>query len=126
MARPLIPDDLWRSLEPNLPLSRPYPKGGRPVVHDRDVLTGIVFVLKTGINWGDLPEEMGCGCGMTCFRRLRKWHEIGVWQKIRRMLESQLPYAPRVDWERADVDVRRKRVSRGASAGSHPVFEGDN
>ncbi len=66
MARPLVPDDLWAAIEPLLPPERPKPKGGRPRLADRAALTGILFVLKTGIPWEDLPQEMGCGSGMTC------------------------------------------------------------
>jgi hypothetical protein len=56
---------------PLLPLESPKPQGGRPRVPDRVCRTGIVFVLKTGIQWELLPQEMGCGSGMTCWRRLR-------------------------------------------------------
>jgi transposase len=109
MARQIISDELWCFVEPHLPVRRPHPKGGRPTVRDRDVLTGIVFVLKTGISWEDLPDEMGCGCGMTCFRRLRSWHQCGVWQRIQPILESRLQHSDRVDWDRANLDVQRKR-----------------
>src|SRR5438128_11999096 len=72
MARPLVSDELWEALRPLLPPPKPrrfrYP--GRKPVDDRKALTGILFVLKTGIPWEDLPWEMGCGCGMTCWRRL--------------------------------------------------------
>jgi transposase len=73
MAKPLVPDDVWAAIAPLLPPARPQPKGGRPPVPDRAALTGIIFVLKTGIQWEDLPTEMGCGSGMTCWRRLRDW-----------------------------------------------------
>jgi transposase len=109
MAKKLIPDEIWALVEPHLPPPPPRPRGGRPTVRDRAVLTGIVFVLKTGISWDDLPDEMGCGCGMTCFRRLRDWHQNGIWQRIRPILQNGLQYQDQVDWERADVDVRPKR-----------------
>ena len=73
MAKPLVSDELWAVIEPELPPEPAKPKGGRPRVPDRAALTGILFVLKTGIQWEDLPHEMGCGCGMTCWRRLRDW-----------------------------------------------------
>src|SRR5215831_8258371 len=57
----------WPS--PLFPMNFRYP--GRKPVDDRKALTGILFVLKTGIPWEDLPVEMGCGCGMTCWRRLQ-------------------------------------------------------
>jgi transposase len=72
MAKPLIDDALWSVIEPLLPPPKPRRKDhpGRRPVDPRRCLTGIVFVLKTGIPWEDLPAEMGV-CGMTCWRRLR-------------------------------------------------------
>ena len=65
----LVSDELWKQIEPLLPLLQPpSPKGGRPRVGHRAALTGILFVLKTGIPWQDLPTEMGCGSGSTCSR----------------------------------------------------------
>jgi transposase len=66
MAKPLLPDELWEIIEPVLPKWTPDPRGGRPRLADRKALTGILFVLKTGLPWEDLPHEMGCGSGMTC------------------------------------------------------------
>lgn len=123
MAKRLITDDLWQLLEPHLPPRQPHPKGGRPTVRDRDVLTGIVFVLKTGISWDDLPDEMGCGCGMTCFRRLRAWHRSGIWPRIQPILENRLQYSDRVDWERANLDVQPKRSPRRQHQNREPVPE---
>ena len=71
MAKPLLPDELWVLIQPLIPPHPPQPKGGRPFLDDRKVLTGIIFILKTGLPWEDLPQEMGCGCGMTCWNRLR-------------------------------------------------------
>jgi len=79
MAKPLLSDELWALIEPVLPRWTPSPKGGQPRLDDRKALTGILFVLKTGIPWEDLPYEMGCGCGMTCWRRLRDWQADGTW-----------------------------------------------
>ena len=78
MSKPLVSDELWEVIAPLLPAKRPNPKGGRPPVADRAALTGIIFVLKTGIPWELLPQEMGCGSGVTCWRRLRDWQEAGV------------------------------------------------
>src|SRR5512133_2069508 len=77
MAKPLLPDELWEVIEPLLPQWTPSPKGGQPPVTDRAALTGVLFMLKTGLPWEDLPCEMNCGCGMTCWRRLRDWQADG-------------------------------------------------
>ena len=82
MSKPLVSDEFWELVQPLLPPQPPKPKGGRPRIPDRQVLSGILFVLKTGIGWEDLPKEMDCGSGMTCWRRLRDWHQSGVWERI--------------------------------------------
>ena len=84
MARKLVPDALWNLIGPLLPPDPPrrYRYPGRKRTPNRQCLTGILFVLKTGIQWEDLPQEMGCGCGMTCWRRLRDWEEAGVWDNV--------------------------------------------
>jgi len=77
-------------------------------------LTGILFVLKTGIGWEYLPQEMGCGSGMTCWRRLRDWQQAAVWQKLHRVLLAKLRAADRIDWRRAVVDSATIRAVGGA------------
>ena len=104
MAQPLVTDDLWAAVEPRCPKRQPRPKGGRPPVDDRQALTGILFVLKTGIPWEYLPPEMGCGSGMTCWRRLRDWQAAGVWDGLHRRLLNRLRGADQIDWSRAVVD----------------------
>jgi transposase len=104
MAKQLISDELWAICEPLIPPLVRSPKGGRPPVGNREALTGIVFVLKTGIAWEDLPQEMGCGCGMTCWRRLAAWQEAGVWEELHWVLLDRLHAADRIGWSRAIVD----------------------
>ncbi|CBW76935.1 Transposase (plasmid) [Mycetohabitans rhizoxinica HKI 454] len=83
MARRKISNELWAVLEPLIPAFTPSPKGGRRrTVDDRAALNGIVYVLHTGIAWEDLPQELGFGSGMTCWRRLRHWQAAGVWSKL--------------------------------------------
>ena len=106
MSKPLLPDDLWKVVEPLLPPEPPKPKGGRPRVPDRAALTGILFVLKSGIPWEMLPREMGCGSGMTCWRRLRDWHQAGVWHRLHRALLERLGQAGQIDWSRASLDAQ--------------------
>ena len=104
MAKELLPDALWARIAPLLPPEPPKPKGGRPRVSDRAALTGILFVLKTGIPWEYLPAEMGCGSGMTCWRRLRDWYQAGVWRRLHQVLLEELAPADRIDWDRAALD----------------------
>ena len=104
MAKPLVTDELWSAIEPLLPLHPPQPKGGRPWVDDRAALTGVVFVLLTGLPWEYLPAEMNCGSGMTCWRRLRDWQAAGVWSELHAVLLDKLEAAKKIDWSRASCD----------------------
>jgi transposase len=112
MAKPLLSDDLWDAIEPLLPRHKLSPKGGRPPVSDRVALNGILFVLKTGIQWEDLPPEMGC-CGMTCWRRLRDFHAAGVWDTLHQLLLDALHEADLIDWSRAVIDSASVRAVGG-------------
>ena len=113
MAKPLVPDELWELVEPLLPPHPPRPKGGRPPLDDRRCLAGILFVLKTGIGWEDLPAEMGCGSGMTCWRRLQDWHRAGVFQRLHEALLAKLRAAGCVDWTNVVVDSASVRAVFG-------------
>jgi transposase len=122
MAKQLVDDALWELIEPLLP-PPPARTGtrGRPRLSDRAALTGILFVLRSGIPWEMLPQEMGCGSGMTCWRRLRDWHRAGVWRKLHQLLLSRLERDGQIDWSRASIDsvsVRAKGAPRKKGAPS--------
>ena len=123
MAREMVTDELWALIEPILPppKRRRFRYPGRKPVENRAALTGIVFVLRTGIPWEDLPKEMGCGCGMTCWRRLRDWQEAGVWDDIHQVLLNQLRQADKLDWSKVCVDSSSVRaVFGGTRSGRTP------
>jgi transposase len=113
--RQLVTDELWEIVEPLLPKEPPKPKGGRPRIDDRAALTGIIFVLKSGIPWEMLPKEMGCGSGITCWRRLQEWQEAGVWERLHRVLLDRLGEAEKIDWERASLDSASIPAKKGAT-----------
>ncbi len=112
MGKPLVSDELWELIRPLLPSPKPrrsrYP--GRKLLSDRRALTGILFVLRSGIPW---PQEMGCGSGMTCWRRLRDWQQAGVWQNLHEFLLAKLRAADQIDWSRALVDSGSVRAVGG-------------
>jgi transposase len=116
MAKALVSDELWAVVQPLVPPEPPKPKGGRPRVPDRAAFTGIVFVLKTGLPWEYLPQEMGCGSGVTCWRRLRAWQRAGVWQRLHHVVLDRLGAAGRIDWSRASADSARIPAKRGAAS----------
>jgi len=104
MAAALVPDALWSLIRPLLPASMPKLQGGRPRVPDRACLTGILFVLRSGIPWRMLPKQLGCGSGMTCWRRLRDWQHAGIWDLTHFVLLNWLSRDGQIDWSRAVVD----------------------
>jgi transposase len=114
MSKPLVSDELWAVVAPLLPPEPPKPKGGRPRVPDRACLAGIIFVLKSGIPWEMLPQELGCGSGMTCWRRLRDWHDAGVWERLHQALLDRLGEADQLDWSRTSLDSASIPAKRGA------------
>src|SRR2546422_10930657 len=115
MAKPLVTDELWAIFEPLIPpVERRYRFPGRKRIDDRDVLTGILFVLQTGIPWEYLPKEMGCGSGMTCWRRLKEWQEAGVWHRVHEVLLAKLNEADLIDWSRAATGSSHVRAFGGA------------
>jgi transposase len=127
MAKPLLSDALWSRLEPLLPPPKPrrfrYP--GRKPLDNRRALTGILFVLKSGIPWEMLPQEMGCGSGMTCWRRLSDWHHAGVWDRLVEILLAELNSADRIDWSRAAIDSGTTRALGGVEdSGPNPTDRG--
>jgi transposase len=84
-------------------------------------LSGIVFVLKTGIPWEDVPAEMGV-CGMTCWKKLHEWHAAGVWDRLLEVLLARLQHAHKIDWSRALLDSASVRaVHGGGDTGLSPV-----
>ena len=125
--KPLVTDALWERLQPLLPPPPPrrFRFPGRKPLDYRKILTGILFVLKTGIAWDDLPAELGCGCGKTCRHYLRVWHRAGVWQKLHALLLAELNGADQIDWERALIDASfAKAPAGGEDTGPNPTDRG--
>ncbi len=113
MAFTLVSDRLWKEIHPLLPPEVPKPKGGRPRVPDRACLTGIVYVLRTGMPWRLVPTELGCGSGVTCWRRLQAWTQAGVWPRIHEKLLALLGRRGRIDASLAVMDSASVRAVLG-------------
>lgn len=125
MARQWVTDELWDGIEPLLPPEPPKPKGGRPRIPDRRCLMGILFVLRTGCIWNDLPAELGCGDGTTCWRRFHAWTEAGLWPAVWQRVLAALGRKGRVDLSRALVDSSSMRaVFGGRTRGQTPQTAG--
>ena len=122
MSAVLLPDALWDLIEPLLPVRPPPPNCGRPRISDRACLTSILFVLRSGIPWQLLPKELGCGSGMTCWRRLRDWHQEGIWDLMHFALLNWLARDGDIDWPRVVVDSCSVRaVCGGTLTGPNPT-----
>ncbi|GGZ35151.1 hypothetical protein GCM10010365_64970 [Streptomyces poonensis] len=112
-SRPwIVSDELWSLIEPLLPEPAPKQVEGRLRVPDRQALCGILFVLHTGIQWEYLPQELGFGSGMTCWRRLAAWNEAGVWDQLHAMLLKKLRSKQKLDWSRAVIVSSHVRAAR--------------
>ena len=116
MPKQIVSDELWEMVEPLIPeVERRTRFPGRKRIDDRKVLTGILFVLQTGIPWEHLPQEMGCGTGMTCWRRLKEWQDQGVWERLHGVLLDRLNQADEIDWSRAAIDSSQVRAVFGGA-----------
>ena len=115
MTNALVDDDLWVQIEPLLPKHRRRDRqyAGRRPIPERAVLTGILFVLRSGIPWNMLPQEMGCGSGTTCWRRLVRWQRAGVWKRLHTVLLNELRRRGQLDLARAVIDSASLRAPRG-------------
>jgi transposase len=113
MAREIVKSELWKKIEPLLPPEKTKGGNGRPPIPNREVFTAIVFVLKTGIPWEDLPQEMGCGCGMSAWRRLEKWQKLGIWEKIHKTFLNELGQEGHIDWKRFLIDSSSIAAPKG-------------
>ena len=115
MAKPLLPDELWVLIQPLIPPHPPQPEGGRPFLDDRKVLNGDHLHPQDRLCPGrSLPQEMGCGCGMTCWNCLRDWQAAGVLDLTPRIVEENPPsLRTGIHFERFIVDTepcpRRRR-----------------
>ena len=115
MAKPILDDKLWSLIEPLLPppKKRRRRNPGRKPLENRQTLSAILFILKTGLPWEHLPQELGWGSGMTAWRRLHAWQKKGVWQRLHEALLTHLQRADEIDWSRAIVDSSSVRAVHG-------------
>lgn len=113
MKRELVPDSFWERIAPLLPRHPKRKRRGRPWADDRACLRGILFVLKTGLAWEDLPADVFGVSGVTCWRRLHAWARAGVFRKLQHQLLDELGVRGRLDWSRAAFDSASVRAKKG-------------
>ena len=111
----VVSDELWELVEPLLPWKeRRFRYPGRRRLPDRQALCGILFVLHTGTAWTQLPQELGFGSGITCWRRLDEWQQAGVWEQLHAVLLARLRAAGEIEWSRAIADSSQIQAKKGA------------
>jgi transposase len=113
MSSRLLPDELWNEIEQLFPEYEFSPEGGRPPKDTRTVLTAVLFVLKTGIGWKDLPTEAFGVSYKTCTRRIDEWTAAGIWQQIHELFLAKLRGAEVLDWSRVLVDCSLVKAPLG-------------
>ncbi len=79
---------------------------------DQQALCGILFVLHTSIQWEYLPQELGLGSGMTCWRRPAVWNEAGAWDQLQAVLLRRLRSKNKLDWSRAVINSSHVPAAR--------------
>lgn len=102
-------DEQWELIAPLLPKHK---RRGRPRAEDRRTLNGILWVLRSGARWKDLPPTYGSRS--TCQRRLQEWQDQGVWERIRLQLLSTLDSQAKLDWSQAFLDGSFVPAKKGA------------
>ncbi len=111
----IVSDELWKRVDPLLPVrERRFRYPGRMPIDDRRALSGILFVLHTGVAWEHLPQELGFGSGMTCWRRLRSWQEAGTWDKLHEVLLAELNKSGMLNTTLAVADASHIQAKKGA------------
>jgi transposase len=113
MRRGELSDEQWQRLEPLLPAQKP--RTGRPNVEHRQIINGILWVLRTGAPWRDLPERYGSWS--TVASRFYRWREAGIWERIWAQIQSEADEQDEIDWEIHLLDgtvVRAHQHAAGA------------
>jgi len=116
-----VTDEQWKKIEPLLPTYKPSRKGGRKPRDNREVFEGIAWVLRSGARWKDVPQQYPSST--TCWRRLQKWEEQGLWLKIWRTFLSELDEQGQLEWEETFADGSFAPAKKGGAASARPNAE---
>ena len=114
----VLTDEQWLRIERDLPKSKPSPKGGRPRVDDRESLEGILWLLRTGARWQDIPVDLPSGS--TCWRRLQEWAGEGILEDIHSRLIEELGDLGRLHLKELVMDATFIRAKKGGTKSAKP------
>jgi transposase len=106
-------DRLWERVRPLLPPQPPQPKGGRPFADDRSCFEGVVYLLRNGLRWRQMPACFPSG--VTCWRRHKAWTEAGVWHRVWKRVLAELDAAGKLDTSELVLDGTFIEAKKGAS-----------
>lgn len=113
--REKISDKQWKLIEKFFPKSKSNTKiGGRPSYSNRDIFNGVLWVLRVGARWGDIPSPKGYPSGKTCHRHFSKWVELGIFDKILRVLLKDLESRGKIKLDETFVDATFVEAKKGA------------
>ncbi|PYE50991.1 IS5 family transposase [Deinococcus yavapaiensis] len=127
MLDQLVPDDLWRVVNPIIPRRVQQNRPGRKRIYPRRTLAGILDILRWGLPWRSLPLALGFGSGRTCERRFHAWCQAGVWQRLFRLVLDHAEQHGLLDWSRASLDSASVPAPRGGQdVGPNPTDRGKN
>jgi transposase len=118
MTKRVLSDEQWWRIAPHLPQHRPSAKGGRPRANDRECLEGILWLLRTGARWQDIPVDMPSGS--TCWRRLQEWSGEGILEEIQAVLIEELAEMGKLDLEELLADATFIRAKKGGTRSVKP------
>jgi transposase len=114
----VLTDEQWDRLAPHLPEHPPSPKGGRPRADDRECLEGLLWLLRSGARWQDIPVDLPSGS--TCWRRLQEWSGEGILETIQALLLEELVELGRIDLRELLADATFIRAKKGATTWAKP------
>ncbi len=100
-----ITDEQWERIKPHLPARTRSSKGGRPRADDRACFEGILWILRSGARWKDLPRDRGFPSPATCWRRLGRWERGGVWLRLWEAFLDELDEQGKLDWSECFADA---------------------
>ena len=113
-ASPQLSDEQWSLISDLFPIPQPDARGGRPRVDSRQCLEGILWVLRSGARWKDLPRSYPSY--VTCWRRFAEWSLSGVWDQAWERLIQQLDKRGLINWNEGFADGTFAAAKKGAIA----------
>src|SRR5262245_57343832 len=113
-----LTDDQWKLISDFFPDPPPNPNGGRPPAPARDCLEGVLWILRTGARWSDMPRRFPSGS--TCWRRNKKWTESGIWDQVQGRLLRKLDRQGQINHEESIADATFSAAIKGENTLARP------